>query len=115
MPQSTSGLTWYTADVKYSPFGEVFRTASGNAPNRVWTTNPYNPNTGQVTHQISDRETGPNRISDVSYDYHPAGNITAITDSQPGGRTDRQCYVYDPMGQLTKAWTARPLPAPVPA
>ncbi|MEU9033307.1 ricin-type beta-trefoil lectin domain protein [Streptomyces sp. NPDC048352] len=107
MPQSMSGLTWYTADVKYSPYGEVLRTATGNAPNRVWTTNQYNPNTGQLTNQISDRETGPNRISDVSYTYDPTGNITSVTDTQPGGREDRQCYVYDPMGQLTKAWTGK--------
>ncbi|RKT02186.1 intein/RHS repeat-associated protein [Streptomyces sp. 3211.6] len=107
LPQSMSGLAWYTADVKYSPFGEVLRTASGNAPNRVWTTTQYNPNNGQVTHQITDRETGPNRISDVSYDYDPAGNITSITDTQPGGREDRQCFAYNPMGQLTKAWTGK--------
>ncbi|MER5807263.1 ricin-type beta-trefoil lectin domain protein [Streptomyces sp. NPDC002033] len=107
LPQSMSGLAWYTADVKYSPFGEVLRTASGNAPNRVWTTTQYNPNTGQVTNQISDRETGPSRISDVSYAYDPAGNITSITDSQPGGREDRQCFAYNPIGQLTKAWTGK--------
>ncbi|MFF4498664.1 polymorphic toxin-type HINT domain-containing protein [Streptomyces sp. NPDC001546] len=107
LPKSMSGLAWYTADVKYSPFGEVLRTASGNAPNRVWSTTQYNPNNGQVTHQITDRETGPNRISDVSYDYDPAGNITSITDTQPGGREDRQCFAYDPMGQLTKAWTGK--------
>ncbi|MGW7312722.1 ricin-type beta-trefoil lectin domain protein [Streptomyces sp. NPDC054865] len=107
MPQTLSGLTWYTADVKYSPFGDILRTASGNAPNRVWTTTRYNPNTGQVTNQTSDRETAPNRISDVSYTYDPAGNITSITDTQPGDRIDRQCYAYDPMGQLTKAWTGK--------
>lgn len=107
MPQSMSGLAWYTADIKYSPYGEVLRTASGNAPNRVWTTNQFNPNTGQITNQISDRETGPNRISDVSYVYDPAGNITSITDTQTGGREDRQCFQYDPMGQLTKAWTGK--------
>ncbi|MFD0268687.1 ricin-type beta-trefoil lectin domain protein [Streptomyces sp. NPDC127106] len=107
MPQSLSGLAWYTADIKYSPYGNVLRTASGNAPNRVWTTIHYNPNTGQVTNRISDRETAPNRISDVSYAYDPAGNITAMADEQPGGRTDRQCFAYDPMGQLTKAWTGK--------
>ncbi|MGE7390921.1 ricin-type beta-trefoil lectin domain protein [Streptomyces sp. NPDC004126] len=108
LPQTLSGLNWYTADVKYGPFGNVLRTATGNAPNRVWTTTLYNQNTGQVTNQVTDRETGgPNRVSDVSYAYDPAGNITSITDSQPGGREDRQCYAYDPMGQLTKAWTGK--------
>ncbi|MFF7081777.1 ricin-type beta-trefoil lectin domain protein [Streptomyces lavendulae] len=107
MPQTLSGLSWYTADIKYSPFGEVLRTASGNAPNRVWTTTLYNQNTRQITNQISDRETGPNRISDVSYDYDIAGNITSVTDTQSAGRVDRTCYVYDPMGQLSKAWTGK--------
>ncbi|MET9701222.1 ricin-type beta-trefoil lectin domain protein [Streptomyces sp. NPDC006529] len=107
-PITMSGLSWYTADTVYSPFGEVLRTASGAAPQRVWATNSYNPNTGQVTHSITDRETAnPNRISDVSYNYDPAGNITSVTDSQPGGRNDRQCYAYDPMGQLTQAWTGK--------
>ncbi|MFD8022588.1 ricin-type beta-trefoil lectin domain protein [Streptomyces lavendulae] len=107
MPQSLSGLAWYTADIQYNPFGDVLRTATGNAPNRVWTTTLYNQNTSQVTHQISDRETGPNRISDIAYDYDIAGNITSVTDTQPGGREDRQCYAYDPIGQLTKAWTGK--------
>ncbi|GAA3077185.1 hypothetical protein GCM10020254_21540 [Streptomyces goshikiensis] len=107
-PVSLSGLSWYTADTVYSPFGEVLRTASGKAPQRVWTTNLYNPNTGQVTDSITDRETGgPNRISALSYKYDPAGNITSVTDDQPGGRTDRQCYAYDPMGRLTQAWTGK--------
>ncbi|MFD3719018.1 ricin-type beta-trefoil lectin domain protein [Streptomyces sp. NPDC058674] len=107
MPQTMSGLSWYTAEISYNPFGEVLRTASGNAPNRVWTTNLYNANTGRISQSIGDRETGPHRISDVSYAYDPAGNITSITDSQPGDRTDRQCFAYDPMGQLTKAWTGK--------
>ncbi|MGW6943478.1 ricin-type beta-trefoil lectin domain protein [Streptomyces xanthophaeus] len=107
MAQTLSGLAWYTADTKYSPYGEVLRTASGSAPNRVWTTNLYNPNTGRLSHQISDRETAPNRISDLSYAYDPAGNVTSITDSQAGGREDRQCFGYDPMGQLTKAWSGK--------
>ncbi|MDJ0386178.1 polymorphic toxin-type HINT domain-containing protein [Streptomyces sp. G-G2] len=107
-PITMSGLSWYTADTVYSPFGQILRTASGSSPQRVWTTNAYNPNTGQLTHSITDRETAnPNRISDVSYNYDPAGNITSVTDSQPGGRTDRQCYAYDPMGQLTQAWTGK--------
>ncbi|MFD3699624.1 ricin-type beta-trefoil lectin domain protein [Streptomyces sp. NPDC058646] len=108
MPQTLSGLSWYTADTVYSPFGEVLRTSSGSAPNRVWTTNLYNPNTGRVSQSVNDRETAnSNRISDVSYTYDIAGNITSVTDNQPGGRTDRQCYAYDPMGQLTKAWTGK--------
>lgn len=106
-PITMSGLAMYTADTVYSPYGEVLRTTSGDAPQRVWQTNRFNPNTGQVTQSTADRQTGPNRISDVQYAYDPAGNITSVTDSQPGGSVETQCYAYDPMGQLTKAWTGK--------
>ncbi|WP_308380060.1 ricin-type beta-trefoil lectin domain protein [Streptomyces sp. ISL-43] len=108
MPQTMSGLSWYTAETVYSPFGEVLRTASGKAPNRVWTTNTHDPHTGLVTQSISDRETSNyNRLSALSYTYDVAGNPTSITDTQPGGKIDRQCFSYSPMGQLTQAWTGK--------
>ncbi|QES47382.1 hypothetical protein DEJ50_05630 [Streptomyces venezuelae] len=109
-PLTLSGLSWYTADTVYSPFGEVLRTASGNAPERVWTTNFHDPSTGRLTTSYTDRETAPHRISELNYAYDHVGNITSVTDRRPGDtpdRTDRQCYAYDPMGQLRKAWTGR--------
>ncbi|MFI5861002.1 ricin-type beta-trefoil lectin domain protein [Streptomyces sp. NPDC051546] len=107
-PVTLSGLSWYTADTTYSPFGEVLRTTSGTAPYRVWTTNLHDPNTGRITQSISDRETANyNRLSALSYTYDVAGNPTSITDTQPGGKIDRQCFTYSPMGQLTKAWTGK--------
>ncbi|WP_240805699.1 ricin-type beta-trefoil lectin domain protein [Streptomyces sp. A1547] len=113
MPQSLSGLNWYTAETIYSPFGQLLQTATGSAPNRVWTTNRYNPSTGQLTQSTSDRETGgPNRISDVSYTYDVAGNITAVADTRGNGTTDRECYAYNPMGQLTNAWTGKTCAGP---
>ncbi|MFI8103270.1 ricin-type beta-trefoil lectin domain protein [Streptomyces sp. NPDC086023] len=109
-----SGLAWYTADTVYSPFGQVLRTASGNAPQRVWTTNFYNRNTGRLRETIADRETAnPNRVNALSYDYDVLGNINSITDTQPGGKVDRQCFGYDPLGQLTQAWTGKTCSGPV--
>ncbi|MEW2417876.1 ricin-type beta-trefoil lectin domain protein [Streptomyces sp. NPDC046866] len=108
MPLTMSGLAWYTADTVYSPLGEVLRAASGSAPNRVWSTNRFDPHNGRLLESTSDRETAnPNRISSLSYTYDAVGNPTSITDTQDGGRTDRQCFQYDPMGQLTKAWTGK--------
>ncbi|WP_242439048.1 ricin-type beta-trefoil lectin domain protein [Streptomyces sp. CB00455] len=106
MTQTVSGLSWYTAEAVYSPFGEVLRTTSGKAPNRVWSTNLYDPSTGLLSQAISDRETAsPNRISAISYTYDAIGNPTSVTDTQVGGKVDRQCYAYDAVGQLRKAWT----------
>ncbi|MFD9410177.1 ricin-type beta-trefoil lectin domain protein [Streptomyces sp. NPDC059989] len=120
MVQTMSGLSWYTADTIYSPFGQVLRTASGNAPQRVWTTNRYNPHTGRITEASSHRETRTtpasaptNLISALSYKYDTVGNPTTITNTQPGTdtqpapRVENQCFAYDAMGQLTEAWTGK--------
>ncbi len=86
----------------------MLRTASGEAPNRVWATHFYDENTGRLDRRITDRETlDPSRISETSYAHDTAGNITSITDTQSPARVDRQCFAYDPMGRLAHAWTAK--------
>ncbi|MGW4624247.1 ricin-type beta-trefoil lectin domain protein [Streptomyces sp. NPDC004592] len=107
LPTSTSGLDWYTAETTYSPYGEVLRSVSGEIPNRVWTTNLFNENTGQLDRTITDRETdGPNRVNDRYYTYDAAGNVTQLKDADGAGSIDRQCFTYDALGQLTEAWTS---------
>ncbi|MET9601988.1 polymorphic toxin-type HINT domain-containing protein [Streptomyces sp. NPDC006459] len=118
MVQTMSGLSWYTSDTVYSPYGEVLRTVSGNAPHRVWTTNTYDPHTGRVASATSHKETrdsesSSNLLSSIGYTYDSVGNPTAITDTYPGASpqspalVDRQCYTYDAMGQLVRAWTGK--------
>ncbi|MFE8017025.1 ricin-type beta-trefoil lectin domain protein [Streptomyces antibioticus] len=112
LPVSTSGLAWYTAQTTYSPYGQVLRTVSGENPNRVWTTNLFDEATGELTRSIVDREstsdttavTG-HRVNSRTYAYDPAGNVTSIADTS-NSVTDRQCFTYDALGQLTEAWTA---------
>ncbi|TQK52560.1 intein/RHS repeat-associated protein [Streptomyces sp. SLBN-118] len=112
-PVTTSGLSWYTADTRYSSFGEVLRTASGEAPRRVWTTNLYDENTGRVEKSYRHRETAnPNLISSLAYGYDTVGNVTSITDTKSGAQTERQCFSYDPMGRLVHAWTGRTVNCP---
>jgi RHS repeat-associated protein len=107
LPTSTSGLDWYTAETTYSPYGEVLRTVTGEIPNRVWTTNLFDENTGQLDRTVTDRETdAPNRVNDRHYTYDNAGNVTQLKDTDGAGSTDRQCFSYDALGQLTEAWTS---------
>ncbi|MFE5522523.1 ricin-type beta-trefoil lectin domain protein [Streptomyces virginiae] len=124
MVQTMSGLSWYTAETVYSPYGEILRTASGNAPNRVWTTNTFDPHTGRVASATSHKETrdsasGSNLLSSLSYTYDAVGNPTAIKDTYPGTTpqspplADRQCYSYDAMGQLVRAWTGKTEGCPI--
>ncbi|MEU6346896.1 polymorphic toxin-type HINT domain-containing protein [Streptomyces sp. NPDC046977] len=107
LPTSTSGLDWYTADTTYSPYGEVTRAVTGEMPNRVWTTNLYNENTGQLTRAVTDREViGASRVNDRTYTYDTAGNVTQVSDTDNVSYTDRQCFTYDALGQLHEAWTS---------
>lgn len=110
LPESTSGATWYTADVTYSPYSEPMRTVSGPQPYRVWTTNFLHNNTGQLQRTVVDRETASShRVSDARYSYDYAGKITSIGHKLTDGATatnDNQCFTYDAMGQLVHAWTS---------
>jgi RHS repeat-associated protein len=114
LPESTSGLNWYTADATYSPYGEVLRTVSGSQPYRVWTTNFVDPHTGRLQRTVADRETaGPHRITDSYYSYDISGTITSNArrlSESTGDTWDTQCFTYDVMGELVNAWTSNVAP-----
>ncbi|MFD8049576.1 polymorphic toxin-type HINT domain-containing protein [Streptomyces chartreusis] len=115
LPESTSGLAWYTSDATYSPYGEVLRTVSAAQPYRVWTTNFVDPHTGRLARTVTDRETsGPHRITDSYYSYDASGTITSnarkLSDAS-GAPWDNQCFTYDVMGELVHAWTSGTTPA----
>ncbi len=112
LPVSTSGIDWYNADTDYSVYGQVLRAVTGENPNRVWTTNLFDERTGELTKSYTDRESTSdtsavlgNRVNVRSYGYDAAGNVTKIEDAVDS-KTDRQCFTYDVLGQLTEAWTA---------
>ncbi|GAA4936429.1 RHS repeat-associated core domain-containing protein [Streptomyces coeruleoprunus] len=114
LAESTSGRSWYTADVTYSPYGEPLRTVSGPQPYRVWTTNFVDQHTGRLQRTVADRETaGSHRITDSHFAYDKAGNITANARKLTDGTTsvwDSQCFTYDALGELVHAWTSNITP-----
>ncbi|WP_251091582.1 polymorphic toxin-type HINT domain-containing protein [Streptomyces sp. Caat 7-52] len=115
LPESTSGLTWYTSDTTYSPYGEILRTVSAAQPYRVWTTNFVDPHTGRLQRTVTDRESaGPHRITDGYYSYDASGTITSqareLADAT-GETWDTQCFTYDVLGELAHAWTSKLTPA----
>ncbi|MEU9699760.1 HNH/endonuclease VII fold putative polymorphic toxin [Streptomyces sp. NPDC047981] len=110
LPESTSGINWYTTDVTYSPYGEALRTVSGAQPYRVWTTNFIDEHTGRLQRTVTDRESaGPHLVSDSAYAYDASGMITAsarkLADAS-GTSWDNQCFAYDTLGELVRAWTS---------
>ncbi|MFJ7228179.1 RHS repeat-associated core domain-containing protein [Streptomyces tendae] len=110
LAESTSGLSWYTSDATYSPYGEVLRTVSGAQPYRVWTTNFVDAHTGRLQRTVTDRETAsPHAINDSYYSYDASGTITSNArklSGATGSVWDNQCFTYDVLGELVNAWTS---------
>ncbi|ONI87005.1 hypothetical protein ALI144C_10225 [Actinosynnema sp. ALI-1.44] len=108
MPTELSGKTTYVTGTKYNHFDEVEQVTL-NAGGK-WLTHrfDYEEGTHRLLRATTDRETGPQRQSDVRYAYDEAGNITRISDT-PGADTgiapDTQCFGYDYLRRLNSAWT----------
>ncbi|PVD10516.1 sugar-binding protein [Streptomyces sp. CS207] len=112
-PLSVSGKDWYGAETVYDSYGQVLRSTLGAQPYRVWTQSSYDESTGELKDQSVYREqTGDqsvvsgNLVSNRSYTYDPSGNVTSIREHSDG-IAERQCFAYDPLGQLKTAWTAK--------
>lgn len=112
LPLSISGKDWYGSETAYSPYGQVLRSTLGAQPYRVWTMASYDDASGALTDQQVYREqtgdktvVGGNLVSHRSYSYDAAGNVTAIRERSTGIQ-ERQCFTYDPTGQLKTAWTS---------
>lgn len=111
-PLSISGKDWYGSETVYSPYGQVLRSTLGAQPYRVWSQNSYDEGTGELKDQSVYREqntaslVGGNLVSNRAYTYDAAGNVTAIQEKSVGIE-ERQCFAYDPMGQLKSAWTSK--------
>ncbi|MFE5297318.1 ricin-type beta-trefoil lectin domain protein [Streptomyces sp. NPDC056632] len=115
-PLSISGKDWYGSETTYDPYGQVVRSTLGAQPYRVWTQNSFDESSGALTEQSVYREKGDasadksvvggNLVSNRAYGYDPAGNVTSIEEKSTG-IAERQCFVYDPLGQLKSAWTSK--------
>lgn len=115
-PLSISGKDWYGSETTYDAYGQVLRSTLGAQPYRVWTQNAFDEGSGELTEQSVYREKGDstadksvvggNLVSNRAYTYDPAGNVTSIEEKSTG-IAERQCFVYDPLGQLKSAWTAK--------
>ncbi|WP_327349859.1 polymorphic toxin-type HINT domain-containing protein [Streptomyces sp. NBC_01321] len=113
LPLSISGKDWYGSETVYSSYGQVLRSTLGAQPYRVWAQNSYDESSGELQEQSVYREqTGDKTlvdgslVSNRSYTYDPAGNVTSIQEHSDG-IAERQCFTYDPLGQLKSAWTSK--------
>ncbi|HEU4426089.1 MAG TPA: RHS repeat-associated core domain-containing protein [Pilimelia sp.] len=104
---STSiGATSYVSATSFTQFAEASDTTLRNAGGKVVdVVRSYEEGTHRLSRVWLTRETNPATLSDLSYRYDPAGNITRTVESSTVAGRDTQCYTYDSRRRLTEAWT----------
>ncbi len=104
-----SGYTAVLANTTFSPIGQLAQFNRYNGANSGYSTYGYDGATGEVL-QITDNAvfggTG-HYVADRSYTRDGIGNVTSSTVNSvlPTAGTQKTCYTYDGLRELTRAWT----------
>ena len=99
----------YLQSVTYDAYGRPTLSKIGGSTGTAEITDIYDVHSGALNEQAISRQTSlPAAVDDTTYTYDPAGNITAQTENRLGSTADSetQCYQYNPLDQLTQAWSA---------
>ena len=99
----------YVTGTDYNALGQLDQvklyTGTG-AGGRVYTKYTRELETGRLTGIRTDRDSvAPYILTDTTYQYDNAGNLTKIADAAPEDVDDTQCFTYDQLARLTQAWT----------
>ncbi|MBG0569015.1 polymorphic toxin-type HINT domain-containing protein [Actinoplanes aureus] len=99
----------YVTGTDYNALGQIdqikLHTGTGDG-GRVYTKFTRELETGRLTGIRTDRDSvAPYIVTDTTYQYDNAGNITKIADAAPETVDDTQCFTYDNLRRLTEAWT----------
>ncbi|SCL35118.1 RHS repeat-associated core domain-containing protein [Micromonospora aurantiaca] len=102
---ATTGDAPYLTDVEYAGTGEVLQTEARVGTRKVWSTYEYEQGSKRLTRQRLDRESAPVVDIDARYTYDQSGNILRIANN-PSGTQDTQCFTYDYLRRMERAWTS---------
>ncbi|MGH3158134.1 MAG: RHS repeat-associated core domain-containing protein [Streptosporangiaceae bacterium] len=89
----------------YTPQGQVTFTLFGTSPDQMARTFQYDTPTNRLQSSTLDLQNLDAAADSTTYSYNQAGDVTATSDVQNTGGTETQCFSYDDLQQLTKAWT----------
>jgi RHS repeat-associated protein len=101
----------YVADTDYNALGEVdqydyYTGLYSKTGSHVFQSYTHDEETGRLKSIRTDRELiSPFTVSDVRYNYDPAGEVTQVQDVAAPGGTDTQCFTYDYLQRMSQAWT----------
>jgi RHS repeat-associated protein len=95
----------YLSGAVYNHLGRLVQTtqSSGAIMYRTYT---YDEGTQRLTRLLTQRNsTNDAAVSDRTYTYSDAGDVSSITDRPAGLTTDTQCFARDYLQRITSAWT----------
>ncbi|MFE2540979.1 polymorphic toxin-type HINT domain-containing protein [Actinacidiphila glaucinigra] len=99
-----TAITGFLTDVKYSLTGKPLQYTLSTGGPKVQIQNEYEWGTQRLASTRTDRENVSAAARAVAYTYDQAGNVLAMSD-RAGAVHDTQCFTYDYLQRLTKAWT----------
>ncbi|MEU8264550.1 polymorphic toxin-type HINT domain-containing protein [Micromonospora sp. NPDC048999] len=110
-PSGTS--TVYVDAATYSPYGELLkRTLGANNKPQGYQSYIYDDVTRRLAEFYFDRDASVTNVAALTYRYDPAGNVLSMANRPQDnngnvrpGDSDVQCFQYDYLRRLTKAWT----------
>jgi RHS repeat-associated protein len=107
---AAGGLEDYVAETTYRWDSTVAETLHGPAGKQVRQSWAYHDATGWLlTAQVdTEDQTNPGVFNErfaTTYSYDPAGNVTSAAGSTDGAVDQVECFDYDYLRRLTRAWT----------
>ncbi|MGC5019820.1 RHS repeat-associated core domain-containing protein [Micromonospora sp. DT47] len=109
MPTTLGGLAGYSQSTEYDAWGRVTRGVVGSATSLASIVNTYDDHNGRRKQQMVTKTTTTTKnVDKQDYEYDLSGNIVKTVDTryEPTTASETQCYRYDSLRRLTKAWTA---------
>ncbi|WP_433459403.1 RHS repeat-associated core domain-containing protein [Micromonospora sp. CA-248212] len=109
LPTVTAGLAGYSASADYDAWGRITRNVVGLPPSVASIVNIYDDHNGRLNQQLVTKTTTTTTdVDKQSYEYDTYGNITKTVNTryEPTTVSETECYRYDALRRLTKAWTA---------
>ncbi|MFF3565725.1 polymorphic toxin-type HINT domain-containing protein [Streptomyces sp. NPDC002574] len=99
-----TAITGFLTDVKYSLTGKPLQYTLSTGGPTVQIQNEYEWGTQRLAATRTDRQNVSAAARAVAYTYDQAGNVQAMSD-RAGAVHDTQCFTYDYLQRLSKAWT----------
>ncbi|MFJ2191223.1 RHS repeat-associated core domain-containing protein [Kitasatospora sp. NPDC087861] len=102
---TTNGDKPIVARMAYDALARPTSTTVGEYGNQVVSLQQYDWATGRAINNFTYRQAGTVSLDQTSYTYTPSGRITSVTNLQNAAARDTQCFTYDYLGRLNRAWT----------